>query len=261
MSIPITTVQNLIGDHPLGLFTAHHWYSDYPANTTFFFDSGYLSGGDLPFGIIYEIYNTPADFSYDWPNSLRFRQPLARLVNNAAIAGGYGSTLPVEEFFLDRPRGLLRFNEPSTTSIDIDCVFGATLQLWGLYIDIPLITPTQMSFTSATSSVGPFPPTFDGTAVSALTGQGGIVLDQLAKGVRVDCTTIPPQLGSELGEPTFYFGLGWVAFGDAHGFQPPQRITSASCNLFPKTDTRIDRIGYTLSFGVEATITSLISNS
>lgn len=262
MSIAVSTIQSLVGQFPLGLMTAHHWYSDYPTNTDFVFGpAGYFSGGDLPFGMIYELHDIPAAAGHDWTESIVYPQPLGKLVNNAAIAGGYSSAMPVEEFLLDRPRGLLQFHEPSTTSIVLELLSGTTTQIWGLYIDIPLITPTQMTWNPTTPAPTDAPSTYDGTVFSGLTGAGTLSLGPGTVGVRVDVTVIPPSRGVQIGEVYSYYDLGWVNWSDGDGYRSREWITGAVWESRPVQEDAARVLAYTLTDGVEATFTQLLRTS
>ena len=261
MSIAVSTIQSLIGQYPLSLFTAHAWYSDYPTNTDLTFTAGSFAGGDLPFGLIYEIHDSPTGIRQIGLQSTRFPYPLAEITNNAKILAGYSSTVPVEEFRLDRPRGVLLFHEPSTTSIAVDVYPSVFLELWGLYIDIPLITPTQPTWTPSGAVAAAYTGSLDGTAFTGLTGDGAVNMDSNAYGVRVDLTTLPASYGREIGYTDKLFGVGWVNFINGAGFISPQRIWSQAQVIIAPLGAPTDSIGYSLADGVEATITCLIQNS
>lgn len=261
MSIDVTAIAGLLAQYPLGLMTAHHWFSDHPADTTYIFDNGgSFHGGDLPFGMIYEITSSPAGARYDWLESIVFSSVLGHVVNNARILGGYGSALPAEEFFLNRPRGILRFHEPTTTSISLDLVAGVECQLWGLYIDIPLITPTQMTFTPGGGVPATFPPHFDGSSGGVVTGYGTVLLDAGAIGVRLDVFGLPDSYGRDLVDPLIVFDLGWIQFGDATGWQERRRLEKEHQVFLSRAGVAVNRVSYALSAGVGATVTSLLPN-
>lgn len=256
----VSTIESLISQYPISLMTAHQFYSDYPTNSDTAFTTGYLSGGDLPFGFVYELHNVPNGSAWNWRESIRYARPWGHIVNNAALHGGYSSTIPVEEFLLDLPRGLAILHEPSTTSIYVECIGSTFLELWGLYIDIPLITPTQPSWTPLSTTPPAFAPTVDGTPTVGLSGTGSLSLDTDVVGVRVDLTTIPSYVGSQSGTPLTYYEIGWIAFGDSDGYQSRQWITGEHWSVFPNPSGTISTVGYSLNPGVVATITPLLRN-
>ena len=261
MSIAVSTIESLIGTYPISLFTAHHWFKDYPTNTNPVFDDmGFFSGGDLPFGLVVELHTVPAGAAYAFLNSLQYVTPYAQVVNNAKLAGGYGGTLPIEVFNIDRPRQLLLFHEPSTTSIYLELLHGATLQVWGLYIDIPLITPTQPAWTTAIVGPTSFDPTFDGTAFAGLFDSGSLALDDGTVAIRVDVTTLPTSLGEEAGDPTMIFDIGWINWGDTIGFETRQRVTGTHWESKRPDPVPRNVLGYSFHAGVVATVTCLQPN-
>lgn len=258
MSTAVTTIESLIGSYPIGLMTAHAWYADHPTDSDpFFGPAGFFSGGDLPFGLAFELHDIPATLGHDWTESIIFPTPLVHIVNNAALAGGIGSTLPVEEFFLARPRGLVTFHEPSTQSIVLETVQGVTVKLWGLYIDIPLVTPSQMTWTPTSPAPTPNVATIDSTAYAGLTGQGSIAVDASIVAVRVDVTATLPGKGEDAGDPVTTYDLGWVNWGDATGFRSRDAIRSLSWESWANPPGGVSVLGYSLSLGTVATITLL----
>jgi hypothetical protein len=261
MGIAVNAIQTLIGSYPTGLFTAHHWFNDSPADTDpTFAGAGFFIGGDLPFGVIYELHDAPAGKRFKWVESIQYVTPLGHIVNNAKILAGFGSSVPVEEFFFDRPRGMLLFHEPSTTSIIVEMLQGAFVELWGLYIDIPLIGITQPTWTPTPDVPAIFPTTFDGTVFAGLTDSGTLAIDPGAVGVRIDATTVPTALGSEAGDPVRIFDLGWINWADINGFRTRERVTSAHWESFPRKATLSDVLGFTFHPGVVATVTCLMEN-
>jgi len=261
LSISVSTIQSLIGQFPFGLYTAHHWFSDHPADTSFVFSAdGTFAGGDLPFGLVYELHNVPGTRPIVGRLSDRYSSPLASITNYGKLAGGYASTIAVEQFFFDRPRGAVLFREPTSNRLDLEVDSPATVQLWGLYVDIPLITPTQMTFTANTTSFGPFPTTLGGTAFAGLTDTGSIALDPGTVGVRVDVTTLPPQLGVEFGSPDVVFDVGWLNWARADGVIHREWVQAASTLSFPTAAALCDTVHFSLHPGVIATLTCLVAN-
>jgi hypothetical protein len=261
VSVDISTIASLVSQFPLGLMTAHHWYSDHPTDSDFTFSgTGVFSGGDLPFGFIYELHSLPAGARYDWRDSISFAHVWGHIVNNAAILGGYSSTLPVEEFFFTRPRGIFRFHEPTTESIVMELVDGAEAQIWGLYIDIPFITPTQMTWAASGTTAPSFPTYFDGTSGGVVTGFGEVLLDPGAIGVRLDVFGLPDSYGRDLVDPLIVFDLGWIQFGNSVGWEARQRLEKEHQVFWAVEPLTADRVSYALNAGIGATITSLLPN-
>jgi len=258
MNVAVSTIQSLIGQYPLSLFSAHPWYVDYPTNLNPLFDgAGRFASGDLPFGLAYEVHNLPATTAHDWTQSLVFERPLGHLVTNAALLTGIGSDLPVEEFFFNRPRGLHLFREPSTTSLIFEMYGGPQVKLWGLYIDIPLITPAQMTFTPASPLPTIAPPTYDGTVFAGLNGIGTLSIARGVIGARVDVTTLPSELGLTAGDPDYNFDVGWVNWSDGTSFRQRERITNTAFATFPTSPAGVNQLNYTLAPGVVVTVTEL----
>ncbi len=261
MSIAVSTIQSLIGQYPMSLFTAHQWYSDYPTNSDATFTSeGEFSGPDLPFGLIYEVHDAPSGIRQLGLASTRFPYPLATITNNAKILAGYGSTIPVEMFELDRPRGILLFHEPSTTTIAVDLVVGVFLELWGLYIDIPLITPTQPHWTAGGAVSSSYAGSLEATAYPGLSGFGAVPMDNTAYGARIDLTTLPDSYGRVDGAVTRLFGVGWVNWANGSGDAAPEFIESESHVTIAPLGRTTDALQYSLSAGIVATITFLYPN-
>jgi len=259
MSIAVSTIQSLIGQYPLGTFSAHTWYSDHPTDSDLSFSGkGHFSGGDLPFGLIFEVHNTPSGTPTVWQQSVRFATPMAHLVNNAAIGGGFGSSLPVEEFILDRPRGIITFAQPTTTSIDLEMVGDVFLELWGLYIDIPLITPDQMTWHQDDASGVVLDPYTAGAVHTALTDQGTLALGPHCIGVQINVSSLPSFIGSEFGSPNNLWNVGWVNWGDGFGFREREFITAQTFQTFPRRPSYAPALGYSLSPGVSIDVTELL---
>jgi hypothetical protein len=259
MSIAISTIQNLVGQYPLGLMTAHKWYVDAPTNTNPIFQgNGYFAGGDLPFGVLYELHSLPADTPFKWHDSIVFPELWGHIVNLAPISG-YDSAVVVEEFFVNRPRGLFRFNEPKTSDIVVETIGGVFLQLWGLYIDIPLITPTQPTWHQTGST--PYAPDnyAPATVYTGLSGAGTVVMGQGSIGAQINVTTIPGATGEEAGEPIERFNLGWINWGDGFSFRSREWITSDAFQTFPTVPAFAPALGYSLSPGVIISVTELRS--
>lgn len=258
----ISTIESLIAQAPLGLLSAHQWYSDHPTDSDATFSgTGFFSGGDLPFGLVVELHSAPAGARFRWRDSIQFTQPWGHLVNNAALAGGFSSTLPVEEFLITRPRELFRFHEPTTESIILEVLGGAFVELWGLYLNVPLLTPSQMGWTSTGTASTSFEPTFDGTVYTGLTNTGVIPLDDFVVGVRVEITTQPDALGVDFGEPDYVWQLGWINWGSPHGFNTRELVTAAQWESIRPALVDRDIIGYSFHPGVVATVTNLLPNS
>lgn len=261
MSVSVSTIESLLSSYPLGLMTAHQWYSDFPTNSNATFQgTGYFSGGDLPFGMIVELHDAPAGAAFVWRDSIEFLKPYGHIVNNAKILGGYSSTLPVEEFLVTRPAQLFMFHEPSTTSIIVETLGPAFFEIWGLYIDIPFVTPTQMTWNQTGTGETFFAPTIDGTVTAGLTDMGSLALDEGTVGVRVDIESSPDFLGSVEGDPVYVYDLGWINFGDSSAFETRQRVTGLHWEYLRSGQPPALVVSYSFSPMVVATITCLLAN-
>jgi hypothetical protein len=262
MGIAVSAIQSLIGTYPTGLFTAHQWYSDYPTDSdATFFGTGYFSSGDLPFGVIYEVHNTPTDLPLLFLESPKFARVMGHVVNNAKILGGYSSAVPVEEFIMDRPRGMLLFHEPSTTSIVVEMLEGSYCELWGLYLDIPLIGITQPTWNATSPGVTAYPPTVDGSVYTGLTDIGSFALDIGTIGVRWDLTIVPDRLGVVEGDPASLWDVGWMRWADDNAASDRIFLTAEHWENFDGAAARSTAVHYTLLPGVEATATVLHANA
>lgn len=262
MAVSISTIASLVASAPLGLLTAHQWYSDFPTNSdATFAGTGYFSGGDLPFGLIYEVHSLPAATPFRWNESIVFSQAWAHVVNNATILSGYSSSLPAEEFFLNRPRGLLRFSEPTTTSIAVETVDASFLELWGLYIDVPLRDPVQPSWTATSTTPNLLDPYAQGASYTGLVDTGAITLSPAAVGAQIDVAVLPDYAGQIAGTPVSVFDVGWIAWGDGFGYREREFIASQAFQTFPRRPAWAPVIAYTLNPGVVIAITELIDRS
>lgn len=261
MASNITTILNLANSIPLDFLTAHPWYSDHPTDSDPTFSGcGFFSGGDLPFGMVVELHNVPSGTPSLGHEIATYASAYAHIANNAHLSGGYSSTLPVEEFYLARPRQLIRFFEPSTTSISLDMVSGVYLQLWGLYVDIPLVTPTQMSWTSTLPGGIDLDHYVAGASYVGLTDQGTIALSPTTVGVQVNVTTTPSTVGADLGNPLHLWHVGWLNWGDGFNFRDREWITSATFQSFPREPQYAPSIGYSLEPGVVVDIVELLEH-
>lgn len=240
---------------------AYKWYSDYPTNLNATFSgTGFFNGGDLPYGLVVELHSPPSGAAFNWRDSIEYRQPWGHIVNNAFLEGGYGSTLPVEEFLITRPREAFRFHEPTTDSIILEMLAGSFAEIWGLYLPIPFLTVTQMGWHTTGTASTSFEPTFDGTSYAGLTDTGVIPLDDDLVGVRVDVTTLPAELSVQAGTPDHVWDIGWLNWGSPHGFGDREWITGSTYESLRPAVARRDLLGYTLHPGVVATITNLLTN-
>lgn len=79
-----------------------------------------------------------------------------------------------------------------------------------------------------------------------------------AIGARIDLTTVPGRAGVEVGDPDTLFDIGWFRWGDATGWGPRQRIDADPLVSLPAQAGVYTRLGYTLTPGVEATVTVLV---
>lgn len=244
------------------------WYSDYPTNTSLeFAGTGSFHGGDffdstgeMPLGLIYEVHDAPAGLRTVGLQPPKYSQPVARITNNAFVLDGYSSSLPVEDFEIVRSRGVIRITEPTTTSIDVEVFFGAFLELWGLYYDVPLLTPTQPGWTASSPTAPTFAATIDGTAFPGITGQGAVAMDATAIGARVDITTLPGRAGEEDGFPPRRWGLGWCNWIVGIGYDQPMWLSSTG-SVFPTPLGRVaDGLAYSIPLDVVVTITCLLPN-
>ncbi len=262
MSIAVSTITSLIGNTPLGLMSAHHFFSNHPTDTNpNFSGKGYFSGGDLPFGLIYQFTIIDATAAHRWTESLVFTNALAHIVNLADIHAGFTLPVPVEEFFPNRDIGLLLFDEPTTSRITVEFVGGNQCDFWGLYIDIPLVTPSQPTWTQTSSSGNTLTPYESGAVFTGLSGTGTLALSGNAVGAQINVTTVPPYIGETAGTPITLFDVGWVTWGDGFAFRERERITSEAFQTFPRRPAFAPALGYSLNAGVVISVTELLDRA
>lgn len=95
-----------------------------------------------------------------------------------------------------------------------------------------------------------------GTVHAALSGSGQFAVQGIL-GLAVSITTLPHALGAESGDPTSYYGVGWLNVGTADGWGPRQWITSNPFMLRPISGD-VTLVGYSLEPGTVITITELV---
>lgn len=95
-----------------------------------------------------------------------------------------------------------------------------------------------------------------GTAHAGLVDTGELAIVGLL-GVLIEITAGIGIVGTEAGAPVQTFEAGWVTWGNADGFTERTMLSSASCLSLPRAAGQYTRVGYTLSAGIEVTITEL----
>lgn len=96
----------------------------------------------------------------------------------------------------------------------------------------------------------------EGDSHTGLSGDGSVSIGQVL-GYRVDVTDIPSRTGLTDGTPETLFDLGWVRTGFPDGWGPRLNVDAESRVVAP-VSAAATRVGYTLSPGVEITITELL---
>lgn len=86
---------------------------------------------------------------------------------------------------------------------------------------------------------------------AGLTGNGEVTVSETIAAT-ITLTTLPVGYGMAEGHPDVVFDAGYIAFGNAEGFGPPQRIRTSP--MFVRVPTDTTRIGYSLGPGIVATI-------
>jgi hypothetical protein len=95
-----------------------------------------------------------------------------------------------------------------------------------------------------------------GTVHSGLSGTGTITVTDVL-GLKVDSTSIPGYLSSNMAPVPSYFRLGELSMGTVDGWTRRVLVTHDP-HLFLDIDGDIDRVGYLFELGVVATITELV---
>jgi hypothetical protein len=95
----------------------------------------------------------------------------------------------------------------------------------------------------------------NGTVHAGLSGSGNFATGVGTIAVKVDLTTIPSSIGRAVGDPTYYFEVGWVTTSAAGGDYQGTRIGYDGQLIY--LGPLVDEIHYTLAPNVIATITEL----
>jgi hypothetical protein len=95
------------------------------------------------------------------------------------------------------------------------------------------------------------------TAHVGLAGTGTLAVQGLL-GVKVECTTIPPSLGVEFGNPDEHFDMGDITWGTVDGYPQSVRLEHAKQLSMPELAGAFTSLAYNLHPGVVATITELV---
>lgn len=96
-----------------------------------------------------------------------------------------------------------------------------------------------------------------GTSHTGLTGEGSFGVTGLS-GIFIELTTVPPSIGYDLGEPNYYFDVGWASVLDSNGFIDQTRIHAVAQVWQPRLMSEALVIGYSLNQGTVATITEIL---
>lgn len=96
-----------------------------------------------------------------------------------------------------------------------------------------------------------------GAGHTGLTGTGTIAVQGLL-GVLVEITDGIGTIGIEDGTPDETFEAGWITWGNADGYSARERITHESLLSLPSLAGQYTAIGYTLTTGVEISLTELV---
>ena len=95
-----------------------------------------------------------------------------------------------------------------------------------------------------------------GATHSGITGSGSFAVSRLL-GVKLSNMVIPTSYGTALGNPNYYFDLGWLSILTGDGFIDEVRIHSDGQVWLPNQMQQALVLGYTLNPGVHADITEL----
>jgi hypothetical protein len=96
-----------------------------------------------------------------------------------------------------------------------------------------------------------------GVVHANVTGLGEFAVSGLI-GLKLQPTAIPSPIGSELGDPTEYFEMGWYSWGTADGFSARERLTHSPQVSLPADAGAYTRIGFSFPPGLAVTITELL---
>lgn len=104
----------------------------------------------------------------------------------------------------------------------------------------------------------PIPPSSfaEGAVHSGLSGAGSITFSSVPIALKVVLTTLPPWVGFDVGDPDFYFDVGFVSFGTSEGNYASERITYSDQVL--TVPVLAGSLGYSFKNGVVASITELL---
>lgn len=96
----------------------------------------------------------------------------------------------------------------------------------------------------------------EATVHSGLSGAGSITFVDLPIAVRVVLTTVPSWVGLQVGNPDFYFDVGYITFSTSEGNYASTRISFVYQVI--TVPVLSGSLGYTLENGVVASITELV---
>lgn len=104
----------------------------------------------------------------------------------------------------------------------------------------------------------PIPPNSfaEGTVHSGLTSNGSITFSGVPIALKVVLTTVPSWVGFDVGDPDFYFDVGYVSFGTSEGNYASERITYV--DQVVTVPLLAGSLGYSFKNGVVASVTELL---
>lgn len=98
----------------------------------------------------------------------------------------------------------------------------------------------------------------EGTEHTALFDTGELDVSGLIGAIIEITASTPGTIGTELGDPTQLWGLGWINWGNDVAFAPRRRLTSSTTIDLPRSAGVYTKLAYSLAPGVIATITELV---
>lgn len=97
----------------------------------------------------------------------------------------------------------------------------------------------------------------DGATHAGLTGSGVINVTSIL-GCKVLPHSIPPDAGTDPGDPNTYWLDSWINWGNADGFLPRENLRTAPHLSMPPLAGQFTQIGYTLRPGLTVDIVELV---
>jgi hypothetical protein len=99
-----------------------------------------------------------------------------------------------------------------------------------------------------------------GTSHAGLSGNGEFAVSGIL-GAFVSFTTLPPRVGYRVGDPNVIYEVGYITFGTADGWYPPNTIDHNPWLVLPAFMANVTKIGYSIPADTVLTLTECVPQS